>query len=81
MTTLNQIIDKREKLTRTGSPDYMTREDYLWCFKVWLQQQDGMNITSHIWLSKEKLLEDLEEGNKQMSCNKTENKQVRSRES
>ena len=60
MTTLNQIIDKREKLTRTGSPDYMTREDYLWCFKVWLQQkQTNLKLMGYTSALLEELLEEL----------------------
>jgi len=39
--TLNQIIEKREKQTRTGYPDHMTKEDYIYCFKKWLKHKQN----------------------------------------
>ena len=39
MTTLKQIIEERIKLTKTGYPNYMTEDDYILCFKEWLQQK------------------------------------------
>ena len=39
MTTLKQIIEERRKLTKTGYPDWMTEEDYMFCFKEFLQQK------------------------------------------
>lgn len=70
MTTLEQIIKERRKLTKTGYPDCMTEEDYMFCFKEWLQQKlietrlslslSNESMDSE-WINKKELLKELKQ--------------------